>query len=172
MIKLLKGNQKGITLVEVIVATALIGMLTGAFSASIFSIFRHTASSNAHTTAATSTEEAGYWISRDGQMAQSTDLTPGAAPVGTMQLIWTDPDSGDAYDIDYFLSGENLRRMETINSVEQGTRTVARHIIGIEFSQPPGDDRLFTANVTASGGGHQALSETREYHVTLRAETQ
>jgi len=171
MIKLLRGNQKGMTFIEVIVVTALIGTLTGAFSASIFGIFRHTANSNARVTAACGTEEAAHWISRDGQMAQITDLTPGAVPVSTVMFSWTDPDNGDAYEIDYFLSAENLRRKETVNAGPPSERTVARNISSIEFSQPAGDDRLFTANITASGGGHQALSETREYHVLLRAES-
>jgi hypothetical protein len=171
MIKWLKGNQKGITFIEVIVVTALVGTLTGAFSASIFGIFRHTANSNARVTAACGTEEAAHWISNDGQMAQVTDLPPGAATVTTVKFSWTDPDNGDAYEIDYFLSAENLRRQETINSIVQGTRTVARNISSIEFSRPAGDDRLFTANITASGGTHQELSETREYHIVLRAES-
>ena len=171
MIRVLKGNQKGMTLIEVLVVAALVGILSGAFSTSIFSIFRHNATSNARVTAACGTEEAAYWVSRDGQMSQTTDLVPGGPPVSTVTFSWTEPDTGDAYDIDYFLSGEDLRRRETVNADPPSERTVARNILGIEFSQPASDDRLFTANITASGGGHLDLNETREYHVVLRAES-
>jgi len=168
MIKMLKGNQMGMTLIEVLVVTAVVGMLTGAFSLSIFGILHHTASSNAHMTAATNIEQAGRWISNDGQMAQNTDLTPGAAPVSTITLSWTDPVNGNFYEIYYFLSGEKLQRQESINSAVQETRTVARYVTSISFSQPADDDRLFTVTISSSGGSPK-VSETREYHVTLRA---
>ena len=151
-----------------LVVIAIVGMLTGAFSASIFGIFHHTASSNAHMTAATNIEDAGRWISNDGQMSQNTDITPGAAPVSNINLSWTDPVNDDFYEIYYSLSGENLLRQKSINSVVQETRTVARYITSIFFSQPTGEERLFTASINSTGGSPK-VSEGREYHVTLRA---
>ena len=168
MIKILRGNQKGMALIEVVVGAALVGMLISAFSTSIFSFLRHNEGSNAHMTAACGTETATSWISNDGQMAQNTDLTPGAEAVSSLNLSWTDPVNGDFYEIGYFLSGEELQRQESISSVVQGTRTVARYVTNIGFSQPTGNERLFTVVITSSGGSPR-VSETREYHVTLRA---
>ena len=168
MIKMLKENQKGMTLIEVLVVTAIVGALTGVLSSTTFSLFHHTASSNAHMTAATSMESAARWINNDGQMAQNTDLTPGAGAVTSINLSWTDPVTGDYFEIDYFLSGEELKRQESINGIAQDNRTAARYVTNIGFSQPAGDDRLFTMTITSSGGSPR-VSETREYHVTLRA---
>ena len=168
MIKILKGNQKGMALIEVLMVTAIAGILTGAFSSAIFSLIHHTESSNSHMTAACSIETAARCISNDGQMAQNTDLTPGAAAVNSLNLSWTDPVNGDFYEINYFLSGEELRREYSLNSVVQDTRTIARYVSSLKFCQPAGNERLFTVTITSSGGSPR-VSETREYHVTLRA---
>jgi len=168
MIKILRGNQKGMTLIEVVMVTAIVGILTGAFSSAIFSFLHHTESSNAHMTAACGIETAARCISNDGQMAQNPDLTPGAAAVNSLNLSWTDPVNGDFYEIDYFLSGEELRREYSLNSVVQDTRTIARYVSSVGFCQPAGNQHLFTVTITSSGGSPR-VSETREYHVTLRA---
>jgi len=171
MINRLKGNQKGMTLIELVVATAIVGLLTSAFSAITFDFFHHTARSNAHMTASSGMDSAARWISNDGQMAQNTDLTPGAEAVSSLNLSWTDPVNGDTYEIDYFLSGEELIRQESINSVVQSTKIVARYVTDIGFYQPADTEQLFTVTLTSSGGGTTVtVSETREYHVTLRAQ--
>ena len=168
MIKALMKNQKGMTFIEVIVVTAIIAAITGAFSSSIFGIFRHTESSNAHMTAASAIENAAHRISNDGQMAQNTDLIPGAAAVSSITLYWTDPISSDSYEIYYFLAANNIQRRESVNSIEQNTQTVARYITSIGFYQEAGDERLFTVTITSSGSSPR-VNETREYHILLRA---
>ena len=168
MIKILRGNQKGMVLIEMVMVTAIVGVLTGAFGSVIFSLVTHTESSNSHMTAACGMEAAARCISNDGQMAQNTDLTPGAAAVSSLNLSWTDPINGDFYEINYFLSGEELRREYSLNSVIEDTRTTARYVSSVGFCQPAGNERLFTVTITSSGGSPR-VSETREYHVTLRA---
>ena len=167
MIRRLKSDQEGFTLIEILVVTAVSALIVGALSASIFSYFRHTESSNAHVTAATNIEEAARWISYDGQMAQSTDLTGEA--VSSMNLTWIDPVNGDSHQTKYFLSGNELRRQEWIKYIDQGTRTVARHVDNINFCQPTSEENLFKVMITSSGGSPR-VSETREYYVTLRAQ--
>lgn len=168
MIKLLKENKRGMTLLEVVVATAIVAVLTTALGQSFFAVLRNSESNNGHMLAATGIQNAAHRLGSDGQMAQNTDLVPGAAAVASLNLNWIDPVTGDSYEVDYFLSGNELRRRESMNGEEQNTRTVARFITGILFSQPLGDERLFTVSI-ASSGGSVRVRETRKYHVTLRA---
>jgi len=168
MIKSLIRSQKGMTFVEVIVVTAIIAAITGAFSSSIFGIFQHTESSNAHMTAASGIENAAHRISNDGQMAQTTDLVPGDPAVSSITLDWTDPVSSDSYEIYYFLANDNLQRRESVNGIEQNTQTIAKYITSIGFYQEAGDEQFFTVTITSSGASPR-VSKTKEYHVLLRA---
>ena len=159
------SNQKGIALLEMVVVTALVALLTGALSSATHSYFLHTASSNAHVTAATNIEEAARWISNDGQMAWSANVT-----TDSLDLTWQDLSGGNVtHDVNYSLSGDKLLRSESIGMVGPVVKTVGRYITGIEFSQPLGNDGLFTLSLTSTGGSSW-VSETREYHVTLRAD--
>lgn len=167
MISMLKRNQQGMTLVEIIVASAIIAALTGAFSTMIFSILHHTESSNAHVTAATSIEDAAHRISKDGQMAQKTDLLPDN-PVNSITLSWTDPTNSDNYAVSYVLVGNKLQRQETINLGTPTTQAVAISIDSIEFYQPAGTTDFFTTKITSSGNS-ASVNETRKYHILLRA---
>ena len=168
MIKRALRGQRGMSLVELVAAIAITGLLTTAFGSLGFSLLIHGDANNAHVTAASDTEEAARQIAQDGQSAQSTDLVAGADPVGSLTLSWMDPANGNTHQIAYALSGEDLRRTETINSVVQSVRTEASHVLGVEFSKSASQTRVFKMALTSSGGSSR-VSETREYYVTLRA---
>ncbi len=168
MIKKLSQNQKGMALLELLVVIALIGLLTIALGSISYGVIYRTAGNSAHVSAASGMESAVSWITNDGQRSQNTNLIPGAEAVSNLTLSWTDPTAGDFYEISYFLSGNDLRRRESINSVVQTERTVAKYMTAISFSQPVNETRLFKVSLTSSGGSPR-VNETREYHVTLRA---
>ncbi len=168
MIKKLTKNQKGMTLLELLVVTALVGLLTTAFASISFSVISRTELNSAHVAAALGMESAVSWITNDGQMAQNTSLIPGAEAVSNLTLYWMDPTTGNSYTIFYFLSESNLLRRDSINSVVQNEKIVAKYITGVGFSQPVDETRLFKVSLTSSGGSPR-VNETREYHVTLRA---
>ena len=168
MIKKLSQNQKGMTLLELMVVIALVGLLTIALASISYSVIYRTQGNSAHVAAASGMESAVRWITNDGQRSQNTSLIPGAGVVSNLTLSWMDPVSGDSYEIYYFLSGNDLRRRESINSVMQTERTVAKYMTAVGFSQPLNETRLFKVSL-ASSGGSPRVNETREYHVTLRA---
>ena len=62
-------NEKGYTLLELLVAITIMVLASGAASAAIFQIFRGTERNNDSMTAVNQVHKAGYWISRDAQMA-------------------------------------------------------------------------------------------------------
>lgn len=168
MIKKLSQNQKGMALLELLVVTALVGLLTLALGSISYSVIYRTEGNSAHVAAASGMESAVSWITNDGQRAQNTTLSPGAEAVSNLTLNWLDPATGDSYTILYFLAGNDLRRRESINNVMQTERTVAKYMTAVGFSQPVNETRLFKVSLTSSGGSPR-VNETREYYVTLRA---
>lgn len=168
MIRKLSQNQQGIALMELLVVIALMGLLTIALVSISYVVIPRTEDNSAHVASASGMESAANWITNDGHRSQNTNLIPGAEAVSNLTLSWTDPVNGDFYEISYYLSENDLRRKESINSVVQTERIVAKYMTVIGFSQPVNVTRAFKASLTSSGGGPR-LNETREYHVTLRA---
>jgi prepilin-type N-terminal cleavage/methylation domain-containing protein len=167
MIKRLTHNQKGMTLLEMVTVTALVGLLTVVFGSISYSIIYHTQDNRAHISAASGMENAIIWITRDGLRANNTDLIPGSGAVNSLTISWTDPIAGDFYEIFYFVTSSNLRRRESINSIVQMERTVETNVTGIGFSQPLNETWMFKVSLTLSGGSNR-VNEMREYHVLLR----
>ena len=67
----MRQSEKGFTFVELMIAVTITVIVAGAASAVIFQIFRNTERNNDHITAVRRVQDAGFWISRDAQMAQS-----------------------------------------------------------------------------------------------------
>ncbi|MEE8173997.1 MAG: prepilin-type N-terminal cleavage/methylation domain-containing protein, partial [Dehalococcoidia bacterium] len=81
-------DQKGMTLVEVLVGAALVAMLVMPISLAIYHFISLSHQGNAQLTALHNIQNAARIISRDGQMAESTDLVEGAEPVASLGLAW------------------------------------------------------------------------------------
>ena len=91
---LLNKNQRGFTLVEMIIVLAIIGIVIGAATMTIIQVINGSSSTSNHMTAVRQVQNAGYWVSRDVQMAQS--VAPALDPDGfPLTLTWTDRDGYD-----------------------------------------------------------------------------
>ncbi|MDO8491919.1 MAG: hypothetical protein Q7T04_07900 [Dehalococcoidia bacterium] len=168
MTRTLLLGQRGLTILEVVVAVGITGLLATGLGSIGYGLLRHTQANSAHVTAASATEEAARLIVQDGQSAQQTSLVAGAPAVETLTLSWIDPTNGDSHEVVYSLSGNDVVRTKSVNSVVQSARTGARYMTAVGFSQPAGEGRLFKVSLTSSGGS-ATLAETREYYVALRA---
>lgn len=84
----MKPGEKGYTLIELLIAMTIMVMASGAAGAAIFQILRNVERNSDRMTAVRQVENAGYWISRDAQMAQraTTNLT---SP-NFLVLSWTE----------------------------------------------------------------------------------
>ena len=83
---LINKDQRGFTLIEVIVAVAITGLITGGITMTIFQVFAGNARTSNHMTAVRQVQNAGYWISHDAQMAQS--VIPGDGGEAVLTLAW------------------------------------------------------------------------------------
>jgi len=151
-------DQKGLTLVEVVVATGIAAMIVVVLATSIFMFMRSTEQGNQQLKAYQDLQNAGHWITRDGVAAQTTNLIDGAAPVASMTLGWSD--GGQSHTIIYSLSGDDLRRNH--NGI---VTTVARNVSSVGFSI---SQRTITGSVTAAPASRWGVSAVATYEVRLR----
>jgi type II secretory pathway pseudopilin PulG len=88
---LINKDQRGITLLELLIAVGITGIVTGAITMSLLHVYAGSARSSNHMLAVKQVENAGYWISHDTQMAQSftTDDDAGTAETEVLNLNWT-----------------------------------------------------------------------------------
>jgi len=168
-VRLIHNNQRGFTLIEVVLAIALTGIITGSITMSILQVFNENTRTSNHMAVVRQVQNAGYWVSHDGQMAQSVALT--ADPDGfPLTLTWTEWD-GTTNEVVYtLLATDKLQREHYTNSILDSTINVAEYIdtdptkTKSEFA-----GGVLTLTVTATlGTGPQATSETRVYEITPR----
>lgn len=159
-----QDSQKGMTLLELAVGTAIIGILV----LGTVALFTHevtgTAAARTSVTVGHEIREAARWLCRDGIMAETTNLIEGAEPVDNLVLSWVERYEciNVPHTCSYILSGDELRR-----DYDGTVTTVARHISGIKFSQT-GD--VLTVSITCTPpwiGQNQTVEKT--YRIYLRA---
>jgi len=151
-------DQRGMTLVELLVASAIAAMLVGVLGSAIFQFMQATEQGNDQFRAMQDIRNAGHWIAWDGKGAQTTNLIEGTDPVESVTLSWTD--GGRAHTSTYSLSGTDLRRDHN------GTvTTVARHISSVGFSISQG---VITTTLISSPEGRRGVSKDTTYKTCLR----
>ena len=149
MIKMKNRNEPGFTLVEMVIAVFITGIIVSFLGTAIYQIFTVAEYGNDRFTALHELQNAAYWFNRDGQ--QATTATGGS----TLALTLSDNTT-----VTYSLSGAELRR------TTGGTpMTLARNISSASFSVT---DRLITMQLTAAPPGRDSVSENGSYQVWLR----
>ncbi len=172
--QLIGSNQKGFTLVELVMAMAVTAIIASAVTTVIYQVFNMNARSSNHMVAVRQVQNAGYWVSHDAQMAQSTNVT-GA---DFLVLKWTDWNNGQnqvTYTLENASGGvKNLRRTYSIDS-GSGPVVQTNFLVGQYINPDPALTSCnFTSNkltftVTATvGTGSKAERETRKYEVKPR----
>jgi len=157
------SSQKGTTLLELMAVMAIGGMLMGGVVGLIFHEFSGTATAKSVVTAAHEIGNAARWISRDGMMAENTNLVEGAGPVDYLDITWV-----ERYDFvniphtsRHYLEGDKLRR-----EYDGTVITVAQDISKIEFSRA---GSLITVSIACTPPWWAAPTVEKTYRVYLRA---
>ncbi|MFC1951224.1 prepilin-type N-terminal cleavage/methylation domain-containing protein [Chloroflexota bacterium] len=145
-----RAGQNGMTLVEVVIASAIAAAITAALAMVIYSLMTATERGNSINTTAHDVQRAVYWISHDARMAGSTDISDGDPAASEVLLSWVDG-GGNAHSSHYYLEGIELRRNYDANIM-----TVAKSITSIEFTVS-GDNLNYVIESTA---GRFDTSET------------
>ncbi len=155
-------RQKGMTLLELLVAMAIAAMVISGAVALIFQEYSGTAMAKTSVTVAHEIANAARWISQDGMMADSTDLVEGAQPANNLTLTWIERHdfANIPHSSSYYLEGTELRR-----NYDGSVTTVARHISKVAFSQT---GRLLTMSISCTPQWWNSTTVEKTYRVYLR----
>ncbi|MBA7637982.1 hypothetical protein ES703_45631 [subsurface metagenome] len=157
-----RSHQRGMTLLELIIATAITAVIVGGLSTAIYLIISTTERGNAEASALHNIQKAAYWISRDAQMARTTDLIDGESAIDSLSLQWIDGD-GNPHSSSYELSGTELLR-----NYDDTLTIVARGISSAEFAI---SGNILTFNIESTHAGRWPVSRATTGKVYLRAKT-
>jgi len=173
----MRADEHGLSTIELIVTLLIMSMIALGATMTTFQVIRVTAQSNSHMTALQQVQNAGFWISRDAQMADNV-TTDNLSGTNFLVLSWTEVDDSDnatAHSATYFfedLSGGigKLKRTHSSSAGLSNETLVAQHI-----SCDPADP-VNTSNVSYTSPSLTVklvaifgdASETREYQVSCR----
>ena len=145
---MMKG-ERGFTLVELLIATAITGFIFSILGAAIHHVVTIPEYGNNRVTALHELQNAAYWVNLDGQMAENA--------TGGNGLVLTLPDNSS---ISYTLAGTDFIRTTSTSNM-----TLAQNITSVNFSI---QDRYITMDITSSPAGRWEVSENETYKICLR----
>jgi len=175
--KKLFNDQRGFTLVEMLVVVALMGIIAAGIAMTISQVVAVNSRTSSHMVALRQVQQAGDRISKDVLQAQVVGF--GDDPVGTkfpLSLTWVDMDN-TKNEVTYNITADNRLRRHIKVSPHGGETTemvtfVAQYIdvslnpdTGKPHTNLSPDGRSITLTVTATVG---MRSETRVYEVEPR----
>jgi Tfp pilus assembly protein PilE len=142
-------RQEGMTMVELVVAVAVTGIIVIFLGTAIYQIITVSEYGNGRLTALHELQNVAHWFNLD---------SPGAkAATGGNQLILTLSDNST---ISYSLVGTEMRRASGGPQM-----TLARNISSANFSI---NNRVITMSLTSSPAGRDNVSQNGTYMVSLR----
>lgn len=145
----MKKGERGFTLVEMLIAVAIIGITVSVLGTTVYQAVTSTEYGNDRITAMHEVQNAAHWMSFDGQRA--------SAASGGSELALTIPDNPS---VTYAVDGTELRRIAGDSQL-----TLAQNISALSFSV---ENRVITMTITSSPQGRHNVSEQRAYKVHLR----
>jgi prepilin-type N-terminal cleavage/methylation domain-containing protein len=177
----LRKDQRGFSLLELIIVIGLTGLVTAAITMTVFQVFNMNTRTANRMAAVSQVQQAGKLVSEDILEAQSVNCTESSG--FPLTFTRTDPETDDNYEVIYTLedmpSGdyERLERKLTITpTAGEPTTTVSIVAEYIDISIDPDtgkaktnckwDGVVLTFTVTATVGDE---SETRVYEVNPRS---
>ena len=162
-------NQKGYTLVELLLALPIGAAIMIVVVTSIFQIAQGRVDIAQKSVAMGDIDDAAYWLNRDLLQAQTTDLIHGAEPVSEISMVCNDQTSWAAGEdsvehfVTYTHSGTQLLR-----NYDGNDSTIGKYITDVGFSI---DDRCLNVTLVSCPGLPDS-TVTRTYAIRLRPETE
>jgi prepilin-type N-terminal cleavage/methylation domain-containing protein len=156
------NSQRGFTLIEMLIAVAVSGILATGIVTTTFQIYHENQRATRSMKVVQNVENAGFWVSRDALSAQNA--TSSGFP---LILTWQDW-GGNAYQITYDLVSGNLQRNVSVNGGTISQSIVAQLINNdASLTNYNFSNGVLTFTVTSTV---ETTSETRTYQIKLRPE--
>ena len=86
--KKLNKDQRGLTLIELVIVIAITGLITAAITMTIFQVFNMNTRASNRMTAVSQVQHAGKLVSED--ILEAQNVTPGANAGFPLTLTWTE----------------------------------------------------------------------------------
>jgi len=161
------NQQAGFTLVELLVAVALIGILLPGITVAVFHVINVSIASSNQMQTLKDVESAIDQMRIDIQMAAT--ISYGANQGFPLTLNWQEWDN-NRNEVKYTLVSGELQRKQTINNdtAHATTRTVGRNIDSIAVNSPNGANTL-NITITSRISGYKTAIETRTFEIYPRS---
>jgi prepilin-type N-terminal cleavage/methylation domain-containing protein len=167
--KRLHKDQRGLTIIELLVVVVLTGLVTTAITTTFFQVFNMNARTANHMAALSQVQQAGKLVSEDILQAQAIDDSP--ADGEFLILGWN---ATALYDVAYTLEDGELWRSESIDGGASTMTRVSEYIDSDPtetYCELQGDVLIFKVTATVGEGTWAEESETRIYRVQPRPGT-
>ena len=173
--RFINKDQRGFTLIEVLVTITLIGIITAGITGGIMQVLTINTQASNHMIAVRQVQQAGKEVSKDALQAQSVNTTGSQGILLT--LTWDEWGTNETNTVVYTLvdmSGglKKLQRTHTINNTTQSTAlpVVAEYIDPAQtICSWNNVTKVLTFTVTATVGiGSYGAIETRVYEIEPR----
>ena len=169
------GVQRGFSLVELLIAMTISGILIAGLTTGIVQVMVSNAGSIAHMTAVKEVENAVHWLSRDAEMAQtingnnvsSFNITPVPFSSANLSMSWNNEfpyNSNNISSVTYSVAGGALQRSFTTQGEPPSITIIVPHLGASNW----GFSGNFSFNITANISGFRPASETRTITVLPR----
>jgi len=142
----MKRYEKGFTLIEVLVATAIMAMLGAGVTMTAGQIINGSQRNADCATTVRHAQNIGYWVRQDALMAQTINASddPETTDVEFIILDWKDWETGDTHNIRYIL----LDSVDSLKKVQR--KELTRDNGGVEIGNETTliADNIYTANLS------------------------
>lgn len=173
----MKQGEKGTLYIELLIAITITALISGAVALATFQVSKGTERNNSYITAVRQVQNAGYWISRDSQMAQSIiadNLTPPDFLIMTW-TEWNDPNNPVYHSVRYYFTDltDGVGTLQRVHWNSDGLNEqtlVAQHIY-YDFSDPDGTSQAsYQSSVlmVQLASLFEETMENREYQILHR----
>lgn len=163
-------NQRGFTLLEMLVALAVGVMILASVVGGLFMITRGTPAIRQDLAALAAIDEAAHWLTRDVMMGLTADLVDNDPPVGQMVVSWSDftkaaeQEATVSHSVSYTWlpgTGELQRNYDGVVTI------VGKNLSNVEFSL---NGKFVTVTLTSTIDGEPGATLTRSYKLLMRSE--
>jgi prepilin-type N-terminal cleavage/methylation domain-containing protein len=163
-------NEKGVTLIELLVAIAILGAIVSVISMTISTVIKTSPLSNNWAIALRQVQNAGYWISRDVQMSKEVTVDQDPATPEFLTLIQPEWDAGSGAVVDktfvyeFENMSDSLKRLMRTDLDTAGQTMIAEYIYNTDAIYNTENHKL-TVTITAISGN---ATVSRQYEAAPR----
>jgi prepilin-type N-terminal cleavage/methylation domain-containing protein len=166
-----KAGQSGFTLLEMILALAIISFVTLGVTIANAQIMLQTSRNTDFTVASRQALNAAHWISRDAQMSHSINGTSGFPQTENLTIEWEEWDNTEHLVV-YSLQGNQLIREYSVDGGATETTLIADYINPDPlktYTTPPSVNNTLTIKITSSvGQGDRVVDFAKEFYIVSR----